>query len=108
MSGFSIDQVLAFVLVLGPLVTVHELGHFLAARACGVRVLKFSIGFGPTIGIGRYRLRWVRNGTEFVIAWIPLGGFVKMLGEYPGEERSPETLADPTHALTAQSLWKKL
>jgi regulator of sigma E protease len=108
MSGFSIDQVLAFVLVLGPLVTVHELGHFLAARACGVRVLKFSIGFGPAIGIGRYRLRWVRNGTEFVIAWIPLGGFVKMLGEYPGEERSPETLADPAHALTAQSLWKKL
>ncbi len=108
MSGFSFDQVLAFVLVLGPLVTVHELGHFVAARACGVRVLKFSIGFGPAIGLGRYRLRWVRGGTEFVIAWIPLGGFVKMLGEYPGEERSPEVLADRARSLSVQTLWKKL
>ena len=97
-----------FVLVLGVLVTVHELGHFLAARACGVRVLKFSIGFGNPIGFGRWRARWERGGTEYVVAWIPLGGFVKMLGENPGEEDSPEARADRAHALPSQPLWKKL
>ena len=51
-----------------------------------MRVLKFSIGFGTPIGFGRYRLRWRRNGTEYVIAWFPLGGFVKMLGEAMDDE----------------------
>ena len=65
----------------------HELGHFLAAKACGVRVLKFSLGFGPPIGIGSFRLAWKRGHTEYVVAWIPLGGFVKMLGEHPDEQQ---------------------
>jgi regulator of sigma E protease len=102
------NAVLPVVLVLGVLVTLHELGHFLAARACGVRVLKFSIGFGNPIGFGRWRLRWVREGTEFVIAWIPLGGFVKMLGENPGEEESAAARADRAHSLPAAPLWRKL
>ena len=106
LDGFN--AVFPVVLVLGVLVTVHELGHFLAARACGVRVLKFSVGFGPTIGFGRFRLRWMQGGTEFVVAWIPLGGFVKMLGENPGEEDSPEARADRAHSLPAASLWRKL
>jgi regulator of sigma E protease len=97
-----------FIVALGVLVTIHELGHFVAAKLCGVRVLKFSIGFGPPIGFGRFRLRFARGGTEYVIAWIPLGGFVKMLGENPGEERSPAALADRAHSLPAQPLWKKL
>jgi regulator of sigma E protease len=105
-DGFN--AVFPVVLVLGVLVTAHELGHFLAARACGVRVLKFSIGFGPTIGFGRFRLRWLQGGTEFVVAWIPLGGFVKMLGENPGDEDSPEARADRAHSLPAASLWRKL
>ncbi len=105
-DGFN--NLLPVVLVLGVLVTLHEIGHFLAARACGVRVLKFSIGFGNPIGFGRWRLRWVRRGTEFVIAWIPLGGFVKMLGENPGEEDAPATRADSAHSLPAAPLWKKL
>jgi regulator of sigma E protease len=104
----SANTVLPVVIVLGVLVTLHELGHFLAARACGVRVLKFSIGFGSPIGFGRYRLRWQRGGTEFVIAWIPLGGFVKMLGENPGEEDTPAARADRAHSLPAASLWRKL
>ena len=106
LDGFN--AVFPVVLVLGVLVTVHELGHFLAARACGVRVLKFSIGFGPTIGFGRFRLRWLQGGTEFVVAWIPLGGFVKMLGENPGEEGAPATREDRAHSLPAAALWKKL
>jgi regulator of sigma E protease len=73
-----------------------------------VRVLKFSIGFGNPIGFGRFRLRWQRGGTEFVVAWIPLGGFVQMLGENPGEEDSPAARADRAHSLPAASLWRKL
>ncbi|HIK84050.1 MAG TPA: hypothetical protein EYG08_02960, partial [Myxococcales bacterium] len=69
------NTLVAVIPMLGILIVVHELGHFLVAKACGVRVLKFSIGFGAPIGIGRLRLRWERGGTEYVIGWIPLGGF---------------------------------
>ncbi len=106
--NLTLSFVFAFVLLLGVLITVHEFGHFIVAKLCGVRVLKFSIGFGSPIGFGRFRLRWERNGTEYVIAWVPLGGFVKMLGEIPGEEESPEALADPSHTLTHKPVWQKL
>ncbi|MBP6723389.1 MAG: RIP metalloprotease RseP, partial [Halioglobus sp.] len=62
------------------LIAVHEFGHFWVARRCGVRVLQFSIGFGPAL------LRWRDSlGTQYSIAAIPLGGFVKMLDEREGE-----------------------
>ena len=101
------------VLMLGVLITVHEFGHFMAAKLCGVRVLKFSIGFGPPIGFGRFRMSWTRGGTDYVVAWLPLGGFVKMLGENPDEVDSPEAEADPSHALArqadlAEALWSSL
>lgn len=71
-----IFTLLATVVALGLLVTIHEYGHFWVARRCGVRVLRFSIGFGPAL------YSWHdRRGTEFVIAGIPLGGYVKMLDE---------------------------
>jgi regulator of sigma E protease len=98
----------AFIFLLSVLVFVHELGHFLVAKACGVRVLKFSLGFGPPIGIGRFRLRWKRDHTEYVIAWFPLGGFVKMLGESPDEIENEEALANPSETLNAKPLWQKL
>ncbi len=73
----------SFLLVLSALIFFHELGHFAVARAFGIRVLKFSIGFGPRVwGV-------VRNGTDYCISAIPLGGFVKMLGEQPGEDVDP-------------------
>jgi regulator of sigma E protease len=100
--------IFAFVLMLGVLIFVHELGHFLVAKACGVRVLKFSLGFGPPIGIGRFRMRWVRGHTEYVCSWIPLGGFVKMLGESPDETDDAMARAHPSETLGAQALWKKL
>ncbi len=65
---------------LGVLVTIHEYGHFWVARRCGVKVLRFSVGFGSPL------LRWRdRQGTEFVVAAIPLGGYVKMLDEREGD-----------------------
>lgn len=70
---------LATVVALGLLVTIHEYGHFWVARRCGVKVLRFSIGFGSAL------YRWHdKRGTEFVIAAIPLGGYVKMLDEREG------------------------
>ena len=73
---------LAFVFVLGVLVFVHELGHFMAARWNGVRVLTFSLGFGPKF------LKFRRGDTEYCLSAIPLGGYVKMAGENPEDPRS--------------------
>jgi len=72
---------LALIAMLGPIVTVHELGHYLIARRAGVRVVRFSIGFGRPLWS-----RVDRHGTEFVIAVFPLGGYVRMLDEHePGQ-----------------------
>lgn len=70
---------LATIVALGLLVTIHEYGHFWVARRCGVKVLRFSVGFGSAL------FRWHdKRGTEYVIAAIPLGGYVKMLDEREG------------------------
>ncbi|MCH7650511.1 MAG: RIP metalloprotease RseP [Nitrospinae bacterium] len=86
-AAISLDSILTFgfkmvvfLTGLAALIFVHELGHFLIARRCGVVVEKFSLGFGPKIA------GFHSKGTEFVIAAIPLGGYVKMKGEDPGEE----------------------
>ena len=73
---------LAFLFVLGVLIFVHELGHFLMARRIGVRVLTFSLGFGPKL------LSIKRGDTEYCISAIPLGGYVKMAGENPEDSRT--------------------
>jgi regulator of sigma E protease len=72
-------SLLAFLFVLGVLVFVHELGHFLVARWHGVRVLTFSLGFGPKL------LKWRKGDTEYAVSAIPLGGYVKMAGEMGGD-----------------------
>src|SRR5215510_6590755 len=77
-----VTTILAFLFVLGVLVFVHELGHFVAARRIGVRVLTFSLGFGPKLLTTR------RGDTEYAISAIPLGGYVKMAGESLDDPRS--------------------
>jgi len=81
-----IQTVLALIVTLGILVTVHEFGHFWVARRAGIRVLRFSVGFGKPLVMRRDR-----HGTEFVVAAIPLGGYVRMLDEreadVPAEQR---------------------
>ncbi len=91
--------ILASILVLGFLIVFHELGHFLVAKRVGVGVLKFSVGFGPTL-FGRKI-----GNTEYVISAIPLGGFVKMVGEDPDEELTDN---DRKVAFQTQALWKRL
>ena len=83
-----LTSVLAAILVLGLLVTVHELGHFLAAKRLGVGVIRFSIGFGPVL------FSRTVAGTEYALSAIPLGGYVKMIGEaedgLQGGEENPD------------------
>jgi regulator of sigma E protease len=77
-----VTTLLAFLFVLGVLIFVHELGHFLAARRLGVRVITFSLGFGPKL------LSIKRGDTEYCVSVVPLGGYVKMAGENPDDPRS--------------------
>ncbi len=91
-------NLLRFVVLVGALVFVHELGHFLAARLFGVRVLQFSLGFGPRV-LG---VRW--GGTEYRVALLPLGGFVKMLGE---EQDEAVPAADAGRSFSAQSIGRR-
>ncbi|HYE85681.1 MAG TPA: RIP metalloprotease RseP [Vicinamibacterales bacterium] len=86
----------SFLFVLGVLVFIHELGHFLLARWNGVRVLTFSLGFGPKL------LKVQRGDTEYCISAIPLGGYVKMAGENPDD---PQTGADDE--FMAKSKWQR-
>jgi regulator of sigma E protease len=71
----------AFIVAIGVLVTVHEFGHFWVARRLGVKVLRFSIGFGKPLWMRTFG----KDNTELVIAALPLGGYVKMLDEREGE-----------------------
>jgi len=88
-----------FLVVLGVLVAFHELGHFLAARWVGVKVLKFSLGFGPKL-LGRQM-----GETEYLVSAIPLGGYVKLFGEDEAEAITPE---DRKRSFFHQNLWGKV
>lgn len=88
----------AFILLIGPLILVHELGHLLAAKLVDVKASRFSIGFGPALF--KFRL----GETEYCVAPIPLGGYVSLLGQAPGEE-VPAGEAD--RALSSKPLWAR-
>ena len=90
----------AFVVALGILIVVHEYGHYLVARLCGVKVLRFSIGFGRPL----WQIRRGRDQTEWVIAALPLGGYVKMLDEHEG----PVAPAEAHRAFNRQSVWRRI
>jgi regulator of sigma E protease len=75
-------EIIAGAVVLGVLVLIHEWGHFIAAKLCGVRVDVFSIGFGARIW------GWKRGDTDYRVSWLPLGGYVRMAGDNPAEERT--------------------
>ena len=96
-----LTEVLAFAVAIGVLVVVHEYGHYSVARLCGVKVLRFSIGFGKPIA------QWVskKTGTQWTIAWLPLGGYVKMLDER--EEGVPIPKEELRYAFNRQSVAKR-
>lgn len=99
------SSLIGFLIAVAILVTIHELGHYLAARWCGVRVVRFSVGFGPVL------LRWtgrrsIFRGTEFAVSAIPLGGYVRMV-----DTRDPEFSAisgdAAAGAFNRQRLWRR-
>ncbi|MCL6619917.1 MAG: RIP metalloprotease RseP [Thermomonas hydrothermalis] len=98
MSGLM-GSVWWLLIALGVLITFHEFGHFWVARRCGVKVLRFSIGFGPPLW------RWQgRDGTEYVIAALPLGGYVRMLDEREGEVPAHER----DRAFNRKPVWQRM
>ncbi len=90
----------AFVVALGLLIVVHEFGHYLVARLCGVKVTRFSVGFGRPLWVRRMG----RDQTEWVVAAVPLGGYVKMVDEREG----PVAPSDLPRAFNQQSVWRRI
>ncbi len=94
----SPTSIAAFILFIGVLIFVHELGHFLAAKYFDIKVVKFSLGFGPSI------ISFQKGETTYQIAAIPLGGFVKMVGDNPADEVAPE---DEARAFTTAPIHQR-
>ena len=94
-------MIVSFVVVIGILILIHELGHFFVARWCGVGVERFSIGFGPVL------LRWRGKETEYVLSAIPMGGYVKMMGEENPLEGGAALPFDPQKAFALKPLWAR-
>ncbi len=95
-----IYSIVAFIVAIGILVTVHEFGHFWVARKLGVKVLRFSVGFGKPL----WMKKWGVDQTEYVIAAIPFGGYVKMLDEREGEVEKHEL----ARAFNQKSVWRRI
>jgi regulator of sigma E protease len=96
-----VTTILSFIVVIGILILIHELGHFMVARWTGVGVERFSIGFGPVL------LRWRGKETEYCLSAIPMGGYVKMLGEENPLEGGPAMPYDPKKAFSLKPLWAR-
>jgi regulator of sigma E protease len=94
-----LHTVVSFVIALGVLIVVHELGHYLVARWCGVKVLRFSVGFGRALASRRLGA----DRTEWVLAAVPLGGYVKMVDEREG----PVAPEDLPRAFNRQNVWRR-
>ncbi|KAF0184183.1 MAG: regulator of sigma E protease [Nitrospirae bacterium] len=99
-GGAYCMTILAAVFLFGLVIFVHELGHFIVAKLSGVKVLKFSLGFGPSIISKKV------GETEYALSAVPLGGYVKMHGEDPDADENT-ILQDPERSFKAQSLWKR-
>jgi regulator of sigma E protease len=96
-----VSTILSFIVVIGILILVHEFGHFFVARWTGVGVERFSIGFGPVL------LRWRGKETEYCLSAIPMGGYVKMVGEENPLEGGGSPTFDPAKAFALKPLWAR-
>jgi regulator of sigma E protease len=96
-----VTTIVSFIVVIGILILIHELGHFIVARWTGVGVERFSIGFGPVL------LRWRGRETEYALSLIPMGGYVKMMGEENPLEGGAGADYDPGKAFALKPLWAR-
>lgn len=92
------NSIVSFIIVLGVLIFVHEFGHFITAKLFGIKVLKFSLGFGPKLIAKQI------GETEYLLSALPLGGYVKMLGEQPTDEVATEMAG---RSFAAKAVWKR-
>src|SRR3954466_5959518 len=95
-----LHTLIAFIVALGVLIVVHEYGHYLVARLCNVKVLRFSVGFGRPLLVKKIG----KDQTEWVIAAVPFGGYVKMLDEREG----PVAPHEADRAFNRQSVWRRI
>ena len=97
----ALFMIVAAILLLGPLIAIHEFGHYWVARKLGVKVLVYSIGFGPTL------LKWQskKSGIQYQLSALPLGGYVKMLGMHKDENIPNEDLQ---YAFYTKSPWRRI
>jgi regulator of sigma E protease len=95
-----LHTIVAFIVALGVLIVVHEYGHYIVARLCGVKVLRFSVGFGRAL----FTKRTGKDQTEWVIAAVPFGGYVKMLDEREG----PVDAQEADRAFNRQTVWRRI
>ena len=95
-----LNTIIAFLVALGVLIVVHEYGHYIVARLCGVKVLRFSVGFGRSLFVRRIG----KDQTEWVIAAVPFGGYVKMLDEREG----PVDASEAHRAFNRQTVWRRI
>jgi regulator of sigma E protease len=95
-----IHTIIAFIVALGVLIVVHEYGHYIVARLCGVKVLRFSVGFGRALFVKRTG----KDQTEWVIAAVPFGGYVKMLDE----REAPVEAHEAQRAFNRQTVWRRI
>ncbi len=93
---------ISFIVIFGTIVFFHELGHFAVAKACGVRVFEFALGFGPPL----FRLK--RGGTQYSVRLFPLGGFVKLAGMDPALEADQEVDADDERNFNRRPIWQRM
>src|SRR5947207_13902611 len=104
----TLVSLLSLVIVLGVLISVHEFGHFIVAKAVGIQVLRFSLGFGQPL------IAWRRGETEYWISWIPLGGYEKVPGlREEGREAELEggkanVPIDPARAFDTRPIWPRI
>src|SRR3972149_1248695 len=100
--GRAVTTILAFVVVIGLLILIHELGHFIVARLCGVGVERFSLGFGPVLW------RFKGKEAEYWLSAIPMGGYVKMMGDDENPLEGGKTgMMDPARAFNLKPVWAR-
>jgi len=102
----NLMSIIFFVLVIGLVIIIHELGHFLIAKSNGVGVTEFSIGFGPTL------FKWVKGGTKYSVRLLPFGGYCQMLGDEilfgETEDLENEVVTDDAHAYNKKNVWQRI